>query len=257
MSTLTILTDFGLEDPYVGTMKGVMLSINPRLSIVDITHLVDAQDVQEACFVIGEYYRYFAPGTVHLCVVDPTVGSARKAVIVSKEGHFFVGPDNGLFSLVLDGAAAVHEIADRRFVSSVLSGTFHGRDVFAPAAAYLSLGIAPAEFGPVVAGPARLEGLFPSVENGVMNGRIVRFDRFGNAISNVSADLFRDFTGDGSFRIEMGDLSFECLSESYYEGEFTCVANSSGYLEFSLFKGNLAREKAIRKGDAVTIRRML
>ena len=100
MDTVTVLTDFGAKDPYVGVMKGVMLAINPRLSVIDITHEVEAQDVREACFLIGEYYPYFPEGTVHLCVVDPTVGSARKPLVVVKDGHSFVGPDNGLFSLL-------------------------------------------------------------------------------------------------------------------------------------------------------------
>ena len=255
MNTVTVLTDFGLKDPYVAIMKGVMLSINPRLSFVDITHAVEAQDIREACFIIGEYYRYFSPGTIHLCVVDPTVGSSRKALVVSTKGHFFVGPDNGLFSLVLEGGAIVHEISDPRYMLNSLSGTFHGRDVFAPAAAYLSLDTAISEFGPPVNEPERLEGLLPYEEDGVLTGTVVRFDRFGNAISNVSLDLFRNFAKGEAFRIEMGDLAFEGLSESYYEGQYTCLVNSSGYLEFGLFRGDLAHDLAIRKGDAVRIRR--
>ena len=255
MNFVTVLTDFGLKDPYVAIMKGVMLSINPRLSFVDITHAVEAQDIREACFIIGEYYHYFSPGTIHLCVVDPTVGSSRKALVVSKKGHFFVGPDNGLFSLLLEGDAIVHEISDPRYMLNSLSGTFHGRDVFAPAAAHLSLGTAISEFGPPVREPERLEGLLPYDEGGVLMGTVVRFDRFGNAISNVSVDLFRNFVKGEAFRIEIGDLAFDRLSESYYEGQYACLANSSGYLEFGLFRGDLAHDLTIRKGDAVRIRR--
>jgi len=257
MNIVTILTDFGLKDPYVAIMKGVMLSINPRLSIVDVSHAVEAQDVREACFMIKEYYQYFSPGTVHLCVVDPTVGSSRKALIVSREGQLFVGPDNGIFSLVLDDQTRLHEITNPRFSLGALSSTFHGRDVFAPAAAYLSLGLPPAEFGPPLGEPVRLGDLFPSCEGDVMIGSIVRFDWFGNAISNISSGAFRDFTESAAFRIEMGDLSFTRLEESYYRGEYTCVVNSAGYLEFGLFKGDLARGKAIRKGETVRIRRNL
>jgi hypothetical protein len=253
---VTVLTDFGLKDPYVAIMKGVMLSINPRLSFVDITHAVEAQDIREACFIIGEYYRYFSLGTVHLCVVDPTVGSSRKALVVSKKGHFFVGPDNGLFSLLLEGDAIVHEISNPRYMLNSLSGTFHGRDVFAPAAAFLSLDTAIAEFGPPVSEPERLEGLLPYEEDGVLIGTVVRFDGFGNAISNVSFDLFRSFAKGEAFRIEIGDLTFDRLSESYYKGQYTCLVNSAGYLEFGLFRGDLALDLAIRKGDAVRIRRM-
>lgn len=256
MNFVTLLTDFGLKDPYVAVMKGVMLSINPRLSFVDITHVVEAQDVREACFIVDEYYRYFSPGTVHLCVVDPLVGSSRKALVISKDGHFFVGPDNGLFSLLLGGDVTVHEISNPRFIRDTVSGTFHGRDVFAPAAGHLSLGGSPSEFGPPVACPERLPALFPSEEGGVMSGCVVRFDRFGNAISNVSLDLFRDFTKGGAFRIEVDGLAFEGLSESYYEGQYTCLVNSSGYLEFGLFRGNLQADRKLRKGAAVSILRM-
>ena len=256
MNLVTLLTDFGIKDPYVAIMKGVMLSINPRLSFVDITHQVEAQDVREACFIIDECYRYFSLGTVHLCVVDPTVGSLRKALVVSKKGQFFVGPDNGLFSLLLEGDELVHEISNPRFMQGSLSGTFHGRDVFAPAAAHLSLGLSPAELGPPVARPEVLDALLPIEEEGVLTGTIVRFDRFGNAISNVSVDAFRDFAKGGAFRIEMGGLAFEGgLSESYYEGQYTCLANSAGYLEFAFFRGDLQADKGIRKGEAVTIRR--
>ena len=139
MHIITVLTDFGVRDPYVGVMKGVMLAINPLLHIVDITHEVDARDVGEASFLIGEYFPHFPGATVHLCVVDPTVGSARKPLIAAKDDHLFVGPDNGIFSLLFaSGETRAYEITNRRFMGEALSGTFHGRDLFAPAAAYLS-----------------------------------------------------------------------------------------------------------------------
>jgi S-adenosylmethionine hydrolase len=255
VNTITVLTDFGLKDPYVGIMKGVMLSINPHLAIVDITHEVEAQDVREACFLLPEYYPHFSSGTVHLCVVDPGVGSARKPVVLVRDGHTFVGPDNGLFSLILDEAeTTVHEISEKRFMRDRVSGTFHGRDIFAPAAAYLSLGVQPSEFGPPVADPERLDGLLPNVLDHVMTGEIVRFDRFGNAISNIHIDRFRQFVNRASFVVEIGSLSFSSLNRSYYEKETTCLAGSSGYLEFALFKGSFAASKGVRKGDEVTVR---
>jgi S-adenosylmethionine hydrolase len=176
MNTITVLTDFGTKDPYVGVMKGVMLAINPQLSIVDVTHEVEPQDVEEASFLIREYYPYFPRGTVHLCVVDPTVGGSRKALVVLADGHFFVGPDNGIFSLLFaKGKKGMHEITNSRFMARRVSGTFHGRDIFAPAAAYLSLGTPLAEFGPAFA-----EGIMLRVSShgrdDVMEGKIVRFD---------------------------------------------------------------------------------
>ncbi len=258
MNIITVLTDFGGRDPYVGVMKGVMLGINPHLHIVDITHEVGPQDVEEASFLIGEYFPHFPKGTVHLCVVDPTVGSARKALIVTKDGHLFVGPDNGIFSLLFAGGEArAYEIANKRFMGASLSGTFHGRDVFAPAAAHLSAGTGPSEFGPVYARPVVLDGLFPIIDHETMEGRIVRFDRFGNAISTISFDVFNDFVAGRLFTIEMSTLAFDALSRSYYEARHTCLVGSSGYLEFGLFKGSLARDLGIDKGEKVTVRRHL
>ncbi len=255
MNTITVLTDFGLKDPYVGTMKGVMLSINPQAQIIDITHEIDPQDVREAAFLPGDYYRFFPEGTVHVCVVDPTVGSARRPVIVAYQGHLFVGPDNGLFSLLYGNGASVREITNRRFMLEHVSATFHGRDVFAPAAAHLSRGVDVSEFGPLVDDPAVLPGLFPSEDNGVMTGQIVRIDRFGNAISNITDEQLRAFVQDRPMLVEIGGLSFRQLSTSYYESAYTCLIGSSGYLEFGLFKGSFAESKRIKKGDKVRISR--
>jgi S-adenosylmethionine hydrolase len=256
VNTVTILTDFGLKDPYVGVMKGVMLAINPRLTFVDITHEVEPQDIREACFLVADYYRYFRPGTIHLCVIDPTVGSNRKALIITKDKHFFVGPDNGIFSFLLDGAQAF-EITNRRFQLDSVSGTFHGRDVFAPAAAHLSLHTGPAEFGPKVVNPVELkEGLFPKIQGDCLFGEIVRFDRFGNAITNISFDTFSRFLQGSLHLIEVSDLSFNRVERSYYESEFTCVAGSSGYLEFGMFKDDLSKKKGLLKGSGVTVRRL-
>jgi S-adenosyl-L-methionine hydrolase (adenosine-forming) len=256
MNIITVLTDFGQKDPYVGIIKGVMLGINPRATLIDISHEVAAQDVKEACFLVPEYHPYFPPGTVHFCVVDPTVGSARKPLVLAKDGHFFVGPDNGLFSLLLDGAAA-YEIANSRFTLGHVGGTFHGRDIFAPAAAYLSCGVVPSEFGPIVAESVRLPALRPLVHGDMMTGEIVRFDRFGNAVTNISFAAFTAFVHEAPHLIEMGGLSFHRVGESYYEGEFTCLVGSSGYLEFALFQGNLAAEKRLLRGDRVIVRRSI
>jgi S-adenosyl-L-methionine hydrolase (adenosine-forming) len=254
VGTITVLTDFGLKDPYVGIMKGVMLSINPDLTIIDISHKIESQDVREAAFLVPEYYRYFPPETVHLCVVDPTVGSPRKGIIVTKEGHFFVGPDNGLFSLILEKAVA-HEITNVTFLSDRVSFTFHGRDVFSPVAAHLTRGIAPAEFGPRLGKPVSLPGLMPETKGHELIGRIVRLDRFGNAITNISSDRLHSFVKEGKYTIVVGDLSFVAISHSYYENQYTALIGSSDFLEFGLFEGNIARDKGLRKGSTVTVRR--
>ena len=254
MNIISLLTDFGLKDPYVGIMKGVMLTVSPRSTMVDVTHEIEPQDTREAAFLIPEYYRFFPTGTVHLCVVDPTVGSARKPLVLMKDGHIFVGPDNGLFSFLLDGAT-IREISNRDLMRQPLSTTFHGRDVFAPAAAHLSAGVSPELFGPIVEEGVRLPALAPVTEGEKMIGEIVRFDRFGNAISNVSFAAFERFVTDKPFKIGLKGLSFDRIAGSYYEETCVCTVGSAGYLEFAIFKGNLRRDKGIEKGERVTVGR--
>jgi S-adenosylmethionine hydrolase len=252
---ITILTDFGLKDPYVGVMKGVILSINPEARIVDITHEIEPQDVREACFLVPEYYPYFPRGTVHLCVVDPTVGSRRRPLVVVADNHFFVGPDNGLFSLIGDGRAEAYTIENRDYMLPAISPTFHGRDVFAPVAAHLSCGLDPSLLGRRIEDPVRLTDLFPRKGGDDMVGSVVRFDRFGNAISNISAEDLRAFTGSTRYVIEIAGLSFTSLVGGYYEADFTCLIGSSGYLEFGYFKGSFAAKTGTKKGGEVVVRR--
>ena len=253
MKPITLLTDFGLKDPYVGVMKGVILSINPDARIVDITHAVEPQDVTEGCFLIGEYVPFFPKGSVHLCVVDPTVGSDRRPIVVSRDGHLFVGPDNGLFSLVIDKQSRIYHIEDVEYALKKVSHTFHGRDVFAPVAAHLSLGLDPQALGREIADPVILPDLHPEINGGTLFGKVVRFDRFGNVLTNIAVGSFERFVEGRPFRVELGDMRFDALARSYFEGQYTCVVGSSGYLEFGLFRGNLSHEKDIRKGDRVSI----
>ena len=257
MAIITLLTDFGSSDAYVGVMKGVILSIAPEARIVDITHEVDAQDITAAAFVIDDYYRWFGPGTVHVAVVDPTVGSSRRPIIISHRDRFFVGPDNGLFSLVMGDEADIHLIGNPDFMCQPVSATFHGRDVFSPAAARLSLGISPESFGRAVTDPVRLQGLYPEVSGEVLTGRIVRFDRFGNGITNIPAGTLTPFIEGAPFTVEVGSLRFDAINRSYYEGTYTCLLGSSGYLEFGYFKGSFRAESGVAKGEGVRITRGL
>lgn len=254
MAVITLLTDFGLKDVYVGVMKGIILSIDKQANLIDITHDVEPQDVEEAAFLVEEYHAFFEKGTVHLCVVDPTVGSKRRAIIVQKDGSFFVGPDNGLFSLVIDEGAKVFSIENTSLLLREPSSTFHGRDIFAPCAAHLSAGRRPEEFGPVIIDPVILD-LFPKEENDVLHGKVVRFDRFGNAITNIAAQRFMEFVGGKRFVIRVKDLIFSSLQKSYFEREVTCLFGSSDYLEFGLFKGNFRERFGVRKGDTVWVER--
>jgi S-adenosyl-L-methionine hydrolase (adenosine-forming) len=250
--TITLLTDFGLRDAYVGIMKGVITSINPDVNVVDITHGIEAQDIEEAAFVLGECSPWFKTGAIHVAVVDPGVGSDRRPIIAIVNGHHFVGPDNGIFSLVMGEGREVYAIENPDFMLHPVSATFHGRDIFSPAAAHLSLGVSPDAFGERVDNPVILPGLFPEREGEVLTGRIIRFDRFGNGISNITRTMLEPFL-DGPFTIETGGMAFHALSRSYYEQEITCLTGSSGYLEFGYFKGSFRERAGISKGEAVRV----
>lgn len=254
MKIITLLTDFGSKDPYAGIMKGVILSINPDVTIIDITHEVDPQDIKEGAFLIQEYYRYFQRGTIHLAIVDPTVGSTRRPVILSKDGHSFVGPDNGIFTLLVDRDTESYAIENRAFMREDISDTFHGRDIFAPVAAHLSLGVKPSMFGGKIIDLVHLADLFPEIHTDVLFGEIIRFDRFGNAITNISADTLNHFIKEKPFVISVGKVEFKSLNTSYYEKDVTCLIGSSGYLEFAYFKGSFKEEQRVWKGDEVTVR---
>jgi S-adenosyl-L-methionine hydrolase (adenosine-forming) len=253
LQTITLLTDFGLKDPYVGIMKGVILSINPDVTIIDITHNVSPQDIREGAFLMKEYYPYFKSGTIHLAVVDPTVGSVRRPIMFNKDEHFFVGPDNGIFSHIIERNTEIYEIKNRDFMLNHISSTFHGRDVFAPVAAYLASGIHASAFGPKVVNPVYLMDIFPDIINEVLTGEVVMFDRFGNVITNIDFETFNDFIGTNPFKIHIGNLTFSSLNQSYYEQNLTCLFNSSGYMEFGCYKGSFARETGIKKRDVVQV----
>lgn len=235
-------------------MKGVILGINPDVRIVDVTHGIDPQDVREGAFIIEECYRYFEKGTIHLAVIDPTVGSDRKPIIFAKDGYFFVGPDNGLFSLIFDDSSRIFAIENKRYMRKPVSSTFHGRDIFAPAAAYLASGVQLSAFGAIIGGsPLRLGGLHPKVEGNTLKGEVVRFDRFGNAITNISALAMEDFLQGRPYTVHLQDTSFPGLHRAYFEAEITCLMGSAGYLEFAWFEGSLRDRMSLHKGIPVVI----
>jgi S-adenosylmethionine hydrolase len=190
---ITLLTDFGTSDYYTGAVKGVILSINPAARIVDITHQIPAQDIEEAAFTLLACYRSFQKGTIHLAVVDPGVGSARRGIVASSGEHYFVGPDNGIFSHIFEqekDRRVVHLTAPDYFRHPV-SQTFHARDVFAPVAAHLSRGVSLDLFGEEIADEVRLAPLSPEVtKKGKLKGRIIHIDHFGNCVTNFDRDSF-------------------------------------------------------------------
>lgn len=254
MKTITLLTDFGLKDPYVGIMKGVILSINPDVRIVDITHDVEPQDIREGAFLLKEYYQYFPRDSVHVAIVDPTVGSNRRAIIHNKDGHVFVGPDNGIFSLLIDSDTESYSITNRNFMLKQISSSFHGRDVFAPIAARIAYGLHPSALGEKIIDLVCLTNIYPDIINDVLTGEVVRFDRFGNAITNIDIETFKDYTESGDFRIHIGNMDFASLHKSYYEQDFTCLVGSSGYLEFGYYRGSFKEKTGIGKSETVEVR---
>lgn len=255
---VTLLTDFGTADHYVGVMKGVILATAPGVTVVNLSHEVAAGSVAEGAYLLLASYSYFPPGTVHVAVVDPGVGTARRAVIVDCAGQYFVGPDNGIFSYLLDREpdAHVYRISNDHPTDTLASTTFHGRDLFAPAGAALARDGSPAKLGEPVADAVRLPPIRPSRgSDGALHGRILHVDRFGNCITNFASD---DLPADESlFRVQIGRAEISALRRSYAEatdGEPFLIWGSSGFLEFSVNRGSAAERLTVSSGDPVTMR---
>lgn len=252
---ITLLTDFGLSDHYVGAMKGVILSICPDAQLVDITHEIRPYSILEAAFTLSQAWRYFPQGTTHLVVVDPGVGSSRRPLVAEADGHRFVAPDNGVLTMV--GPFTAREIRESGFFRASVSQTFHGRDIFAPVAAHLATGISPQDFGPAIDDPLHLAGLEPVLTGpGEWTGIVLRIDRYGNVVTNFSA---RYFLHSGSTTPEM-QVSTHIVNQYYpiyvsaSPSELFFLEGSSGYIEFSFTRGNAATELGITVGTSVILR---
>jgi S-adenosylmethionine hydrolase len=251
---ITLTTDFGLSDPYVAMMKGVILSINPSARLVDVTHQIGTGSISQAALVIRETFPYFPQGTVHLAVVDPGVGSDRRLVALQAGAHFFVGPDNGLFWPVFrdfGGAKAAHLTRSRYFLPSITQ-TFHGREIFAPVAAHLSLGLPLESLGPAVRNLTKLTIPQPYVQGDVLCGQIIRVDNFGNLVTNISARELTDFLESAPPRIEAGKLVIRKLGRIYAdceEGEPLALINSSNLLEIAVNLGRASEYIGLRDGE--------
>ena len=255
LPVITLLTDFGTADYFVGAVKGAILSVNPTAVITDITHEIPPQDVEAGAFTLLAAYETFPPGTIHLAVVDPGVGSTRRAIVVEAAKQFFVGPDNGLFSYIYDRDPSnkVFHVTAEKYFRHPTSSTFHGRDVFAPVAAAISNGVEPQNFGARIDDAVRLEtSLTPVVQkNGEVHGRIVHIDRFGNCITNFT----REVVVDGSELIAKGKRISKF--REFYEGagkELFVIWGSAGFLEISVTGGSAARVLKIAKGDRVFLK---
>jgi S-adenosylmethionine hydrolase len=240
MSIITLLTDFGLQDPFVGSMKGVMLGVNPDLTLVDISHLVPPQDIFTGAFILGQSCFCFPPNSVHLAVVDPGVGTPRRALAASAGGHYFVAPDNGILTYVLAGQDfQAFEITSDHYFRKPVSSTFHGRDIFAPIAAWISRGIPLHQLGTFLEEPVRLKLPVPTrVKENLIQGCILAVDHFGNLITNL---MPRDLPQ--SFKILAGQKEITNHRETYGEGtpgEIFVVPGSTGHLEIVVRDGSAA-----------------
>jgi S-adenosyl-L-methionine hydrolase (adenosine-forming) len=236
---IALLTDFGTQDYFVGAMKGVILSVNRHAAIVDITHEIAPQDINSASFILRNCYAEFPAKTIFIAVVDPDVGSSRRAILVETEKYFFIAPDNGLLSFVFEKAEnyKVFEISREIFFRQPVSQTFHGRDIFAPCAAHLSRGVKPYEFGNEINDFVVLAKRNPKrVSKSITEAEIVFVDRFGNLISSLKAEDLPD-----KFYLEINDQKIEKLRDFFAEaepGELFMIMGSAGFLEIAAFKNS-------------------
>lgn len=255
---ITMVTDFGTRDAYVGAMKGVICTIMPTARIVDITHEVRPQHLQQAAYMLEASYPWFPPGTVHMVVVDPGVGTMRRPIAAYAGGHLFVGPDNGVLSAPLSsGSPYVHMISDIDFELPERSDTFHGRDIFAPAAAHLASGISVERMGPEVSDFVRLDLPQPKLVDESIEGEIVRVDRFGNAISNIPRMMLRRL-GRGPYEVFAGGRSYGVLKRRYQDvgaQETVALIGGEGRVEIAVNSGNASAELGIGAGTPIRVTR--
>ncbi len=259
MTVITLTTDFGLADPYVAEMKAVILAIDPAITIVDISHLVEKFNVQMGAFILAEAVPYFQKGSIHIAVIDPDVGTRRRAIAVQTERAFFIGPDNGVFDLASGCSGrlkSMREITNREFMLPKVSRTFNGRDVFAPAAAYLATGRPISGLGPEISEAKRLQ--FPKVreEDHVLIGQVIHVDGFGNVVTNFPAKVLRmkEWT---SVNVTVKDRDLNMPVQKTYanvrKSQTLAIIGSHGFLEIAVNRGNASAALGIMKGDEIRL----
>jgi S-adenosylmethionine hydrolase len=255
----TLTTDFGLKDPYSAEMKAAILSICPNAVIVDITHDVAKFNVRMAAFVLASAVPYFPDGSVHVAVVDPGVGTRRRPILMQTKRSFFAGPDNGLLVLAAEkqGILHIHELADPRFMLPKVSNTFHGRDIFAPAAAHLLNGVKPAEFGPEIREAEKPEFAKVARKNGALVGEVLHVDGFGNIITNLSEKELSQSNVKGELNVELTSCKLKLkMCRAYGEAglqEPLVLIGSHGFLEVALNQGNAAIKFKTKAGDRISV----
>jgi len=257
--TIVILTDFGLEDNFVGVMKGVMIKIAPSIRLIDLSHSVKPHDILGAAILLKSSFRFFPEKAIFLVVVDPGVGSKRKSVIVKTNNHFFVGPDNGVLSLAAgeNGVKKIVEIKKDKYLLKPLSSTFHGRDIFAPVAAHLAKGEKINNFGPTLKKISQAHIPEPKFNEDSLTGEIIYIDKFGNLVSNIDKRLLKKFAGAKKIKIKIKKKFINTISKSYLQsriGSPLAIFGSFGFLEISINKGSAKDYFKIKKGGKFTIK---
>lgn len=264
MPVITLLTDFGSKDEYAGLMKGVILSINHAASIVDISHSVSPYDIVSAAYLVQYCYRYFAAGSIHVIVIDPGVGSSRAIVAVENNGHYFIAPDNGVLTLLIEEAKTVSiiKLDKSEWFLKPVSNTFHGRDIFAPVAAHLSNGISMEELGTPI---SRNDLVTIKIEkpeisdNGELIGQVVSIDRFGNLITNIDAKKLNEFCFDAnkkSLEVIVGNNKIDSISSSYEHAGANnplAIIGSRGFLEIAVNRQSAEHYFAAKKQDKIIV----
>ncbi len=259
-AVITLLTDFGLQDEYVGVTKGVILQIHPGATLIDLSHQIPLGDVPQASWLLAWSWPYFPKGTIHLVVVDPGVGSSRRLICLVHQGHLFLAPDNGVLSQVVSRVRApvMYEVSNRRYALKAVSHTFHGRDILAPAAAYLSRGLPPHRLGPRVRSLKLLKS--PSLHGGPgrsVRGEIIHIDRFGNAVTNLPQEQVLRIKRPSRVELRVKGRTLRGLSTSYQsaaKGSPLVVVGSHRLVEIAVNQGSAAKKLGLRVGDPVWLR---
>ncbi|MFQ5681755.1 MAG: S-adenosyl-l-methionine hydroxide adenosyltransferase family protein [Candidatus Binatia bacterium] len=255
---ITLTTDFGYKDPFVGIMKGVIFGINANANVIDLTHGIPPQDLMAGALALRHSFPFFPTETIHVAVVDPGVGTERRPLLIQSKDCFFIGPDNGILSLVLAGEEPrrIIQLSNETYHLRPNSGTFHGRDIFAPVAGYLSLGIPPQDFGVQVEGFEILS--WPKVvKTGCsIQGEIIYVDGYGNLVTNVKEHDLEGIAPE-DLMLSLGNLTVRGLARNYASGggkDYVLLINSWGLLEISSFKGNAHLGSGGKIGDIILIR---
>jgi S-adenosylmethionine hydrolase len=258
---ITLTTDFGNADHFVGVMKGVILNINPEVRIVDINHEISSYDIFEAAYTLAQNYRYFPADTIHLVVVDPGVGGARRPILARTIDYKFVAPDNGVLSLVYEKEEniEVRQVTSEHYFLNPISQTFHGRDVFAPVAGWLSKGVEADKFGDVITDYAKFTAPKPKrASDQLLTGVVIRIDKFGNIITNITPQDAPQLFGENPppFKIVINQVEIARLSQSYSDGkpsEIFAILGSSGFLEICTNRGSAAKALNVGRGAEVGV----